>query len=213
MPKIEFTPKHVATPNLWRWREVNRRLASTAETDRRQQTEFSERAAEVRSDLEFLLGAGLSSGAEESLAAVAEGDMVDFCIMVDLAEPIDIPGVEPLPKVVRASLQRFLAEEPWRSLIVDHDITVAVALLDSIGAEVADAPWYRHTPGLFDLLSHVLTGVNHEQLLRFVGEYNALAERDHLSFSDDVFGLLQTLVQQATKRLGIADVELVSATP
>lgn len=209
MPKIDFTPKHKVTPNLWRWREANRRLHATEEVDHQQQTEFSDRAAEVRADLEFLLSRGLSLGAQESLGALAEGDMVDFCIMVDLAEPVDIPGVEALPKSIRADLASFLDQEPWRSLALDHDITVAVALLDSVGSEMTDAPWYRHTPGLFDLLGHVLSQVDKEQLLRLVGEYNALAERDHLSFSDDVFALLQTLIQQASRRLGLPDMTLI----
>lgn len=208
MPKIKYLPKHHVTPNFWRWREANRRLDSAREADRQQQDEFAERAAELRGDLEFLLAKGLSDGAQESLSALAEGDMVDFCIMVDLAEPVEIPGVEPLPKSIRKNLEQFLDQEPWRSLSLDHDITVALALLDSVGAQVAAAPWYRHTPGLFDLLSHVLTEVNREQLMRFIGEYNALAERDHLSFAEDVFVLLQTLVQQATRRLGVADIVL-----
>ena len=42
--------------------------------------EFSQRAAEVREQLVFLLENGLTEGAEASLAAVAEQDMGDFCI-------------------------------------------------------------------------------------------------------------------------------------
>ena len=78
--------------------------------------QFAARAAEVRSQVEFLLGGGLTEGAEAALGALAEEDMVDFCIMVDLAGGVTIGGLEPLDPQTQLHLSEFLDQEPWRSL-------------------------------------------------------------------------------------------------
>ena len=140
MPNIRFTKNHHSSSvRFWTWREFNRKMQAAKEEDEAQAEEFSTRAAEVREQLDFLLSAGLSEGAEEALNAMAEGDMTDFCIMVDLAEPIDIPDVEPLSEDVRKQLHNFLDGEPWHSLVVDNDITVTLASLDAIGANAKSA--------------------------------------------------------------------------
>lgn len=67
--------------------------------------------------------------------------MGDFCIMVDLAQAVAIPGVEPLGKDTVEHLREFLETEPWHSLLVDNDVTVAhtgVRLPDDVLALVAN---------------------------------------------------------------------------
>ncbi len=205
MPNIKFTKLHHQTSDLhfWTWRGLNRQLEFAKRSDEAQASEFCERALAIRDQVEFLLGGGLSEGAETALSALAEQDMVDFCIMVDLAEPIQIPKVTPLPKATRKQLALFLDKEPWHSLSVDNDITVAIALLDKIGAQPTNQPWYRYAPGLMDFSAQLLDQVNKEQLLRLVGEYNVLAERDHLQLQEDVMGVMDVLIKQAAQRLGI----------
>lgn len=203
MAKVRFTNSRRHSPRFWSWRELNRRIHVAQERDAEQMEEFADRAQTVRSEVEFLLSHGLSEGAADALTTLAEEDMVDFCIMVDLAEPISIPDVEPLQEGTRQHLQNFLDSEPWHSLAIDNDITVALALLDSVGAQPTNAPWYRYAPGMFDLISHVLNEANKEQLVRFMGEYDVLASRDHLVFSDEVTGLLETLLDQASHRVGL----------
>lgn len=204
MPNIKFT-KHNDSSSLrfWSWRELNRRVQSAKREDEEHATAFAERAQEMCDELEFLLSAGLSEGAEESLNALAEEDMSDFCIMVDLAEPIDIPGVAPLKEETRKHLHNFLDGEPWHSLAIDNDITVALASLDAVGASVSSRPWYEQAPHLIEMIARLLDQVNKEQLLRLVGEYNVLATRDNLHLPRELGVTFEALVHSATQRLGI----------
>lgn len=204
MPNIRFTKNHHSSSlRFWTWREFNRKMQAAREEDEAQAEEFAGRAAEVREQLDFLLGAGLSEGAEEALNAMAEGDMTDFCIMVDLAEPIDIPGVAPLAEEVRKQLHNFLDREPWHSLVIDNDITVTLASLDAIGANATNRPWYEESPHLVELMARVFDEVNKEQLIRVVGEFNALAERDQLHLPAELATVFETLVHNACQRLGL----------
>jgi hypothetical protein len=204
MPNIRFSKNHHSSSlRFWTWREQNRRLQNAKEEDAKQAEAFAERAQEVREELNFLLSAGLSEGAEQSLNAMAEEDMNDFCIMVDLAEPVDIPGVQPLEEEIRKHLHNFLDSEPWHSLVIDNDITVALASLDAIGSQASNRPWYETAPHLVEVIARVLDQVNKEQLMRFVGEYNAIAERDHLHLPAELASLFEELVHGATQRLGM----------
>lgn len=205
MPKIRFTKNHDSSSlRFWTWRELNRRMQTAKQADDELADAFAERAQEVRDEVEFLLGAGgLSEGAEQALNSLAEEDMTDFCIMADLAEPIDIPGVTPLPEETRKHLHNFLDGEPWHSLVIDNDITVALASLDSIGASASNRPWYEQAPHLVEMIARLLDQVNKEQLIRFVGEYNALAERDHLHLPSELAAAFESLVHSATQRLGM----------
>jgi hypothetical protein len=204
MPKIRFSKDHHSSSlRFWTWRELNRRMQAAKDEDEEQALEFAERAAEVREEVVFLLGAGLSEGAEQSLNSLAEGDMTDFCIMVDLAEPVAIPGVDPLTEDTRKHLHNFLDGEPWHSLVIDNDITVALASLDDIGVSASNRPWYEHAPHLVELIARILDQVNKEQLMRFVGEYNALVARDHLHLPTELGTVFESLVHAATQRLGL----------
>ncbi len=204
MPNIRFSK----TPNtsslrFWAWRDQNRRMQNARKADAEQAEAFAEQAQAIREKLNFLLSAGLSEGAELSLNAMAEEDMNDFCIMVDLAEPVDIPGVPPLEEDIRKHLHNFLDSDPWHALVIDNDITVALASLDAIGAEVSNRPWYEIAPHLVELIARLLDQVNREQLIRFVGEYNAIAERDDLHLPAELGSLFEELVHSATQRLGM----------
>ena len=204
MPNIHFSKNHnTSSLRFWTWRDLNRRIHTVKSDEENQAEEFAERAAEIRENLAFLLGAGLSEGAEVALNSLAEGDMNDFCIMVDLAEPVEISGVEPLSEDIRKHLHNFLDKEPWRSLVIDHDITVALACLDEVGANATNVPWYEAAPHLVELMARVLDQANKEQLIRFVGEYNALAERDQLHLPAQLVGIFDELVHAATQRLGM----------
>lgn len=204
MANIQFTKNHDSSSmRFWTWRELNRRVQTAKKDDQERATEFSERAQEVRDEVEFLLGAGLSEGAEQALNSLAEEDMTDFCIMVDLAEPIEIPDVVALDNDTRNHLHNFLDKEPWHSLAIDNDITVALASLDDIGATSTNRPWYQHAPHLVELMARLLDQVNKEQLIRFVGEYNALAERDHLHLPGELSDVFESLVHSSTQRLGM----------
>src|SRR5262244_2079597 len=101
---------------LLKWRESR----TLAVEDRALAEEFASRASDLRSQVSFLLSGGLTEGAIEALGALAEEDMVDFCILVDLAAGIPIGGIEPLDAETRLHLTEFLDEEPWRSLAVDN---------------------------------------------------------------------------------------------
>jgi hypothetical protein len=204
MPNIKFTKKHKPESlRFWSWRALNRRVQNAKAADEAHAEAFAERAQEMRDELEFLLGAGLSEGAEQSLNALAEEDMSDFCIMVDLAEPIEIPGVTPLAEQTRKHLHNFLDGEPWHSLVIDNDITVALASLDAIGASETERPWYDEVPHLIEMIARLLDQVNKEQLLRLVGEYNVLAARDHLHLPKELGATFEALVHSATQRLGM----------
>jgi len=159
---------------LLRWRE-SRALAID---DDALAEAFSTRAAEVHAQVTFLLGAGLSEGAGESLAALAEGDMVDFCAMVDLASGVEIRGVGLLDGSTRQHLEEFLDQEPWHSLAIDNDITITLAMIGDL-LEQADTgtPWYRTSPQLPVTLANLMDRVDREQFIRFAGELSARLER------------------------------------
>ena len=123
-------PSTSAYTGLRAWRDFYRRLHVESEADREQATAFAERAAEVRIEVEILLRNGLNDGAKDALGTLAEQDMVDFCIMVDLSEGVAMPEVEPLDDETRLHLNEFLSDEPWHSLAVDTDMTVALAMLE-----------------------------------------------------------------------------------
>ncbi len=204
MPRIKFTKNHDSSGlRFWTWRDLNRKLQAARSEDETQAEEFTQRANEVREEVQFLLGAGLSEGAEQALNSLAEEDMTDFCILVDLAEPLDLPGVTPLPEETRRHLHQFLDQEPWHSLAIDNDITVALALLDSVGATTTNRPWYEYAPHLVELVARLMDQVNKEQFLRFVGEYNALAERDNLHLPQELPQVFESLVHGAAQRLGV----------
>jgi hypothetical protein len=208
MSKIHFTPKAKVTsaPGFWARKSLSRyTAASKGPDDQAVAEQFHARAAEVRDLVTDLISGGLSEGAETALAALAEEDMVDFCILVDLAEPVTIRNVEPLSEDNRQYLEQFLDQEPWHSLAVDHDIMVALALLDSIGTQPAEARWYRYAPGLFDLLASIFDRASKEQFMRFVGEYQVLAERDQIRLSDDARELFQTMVDKTAHEHGLGN--------
>ncbi len=129
--------------------------------------------------------------------------MADFCILVDLADEHMETRFGALSDTAREALAEFLGEPPWQTLAVDHDITVALALLDEVGSLRSDQPWYRLSPGLAALTGRVLDNVDAEQLNRFVGEYKLLAERDHLQLPVDFTEVLQTQLNLAAERLGV----------
>ncbi len=215
MPKVTFThkPHRTRSARYWRWRHTNQRRAFERlqhEEDHAVAEEFADRARSLRDQLEPMLHQGFNEGIETVLTTVAEQDMTDFSIMVDLAEPVSIEGVEPLPEESRAVLERFLEQDPWHSLAIDHDIYVALALLDSVGTEPTDAPIYRLAPGILDLLAKLLASVNQEQLMRFVGEYEVLANRDDLHLPAQLHSLLQSLIDEAAARLGVKPPRLAS---
>ena len=112
---------------FWTWRDnIHQRLASTQREDEAHHAAFVARAYELRDEIEFLARNGLNEGAEESLGTLAEQDMADFCIMVDLSADVEIEGVAKLTHETRQHLQEFLDSEPWHSLTVDTDLTVAL---------------------------------------------------------------------------------------
>ena len=204
MSKIRFTKDHhTSSLRFWTWRDLNRRMHQAQTEDEERAEEFAQRATEVREQVVFLLSAGLSEGAEEALNSLAEEDMTDFCILVDLAEPVSIEGVEPLSEDVRKHLHNFLDGEPWHSLVIDNDIIVLLASLDAIGSNATNRAWYEQQPHLVELMARLLDQVNKEQLIRLVGEFNALAERDHLHLPAEVASVFETLVHNANQRLGM----------
>ncbi len=178
------------------------------EVDAALSEEFSQRAGEVREQLVFLLDNGLTEGAEASLAAVAEQDMGDFCIMVDLAQRVAIPQVDPLDRGIVEPLQEFLNHEPWHSLQVDNDVTVAIAMLEDVAARADEGPWYRVCPNMVRVVARVLDQVNKEQMQRFAGEIEAIHKRSGLQHPADVKALVQNLLQSNSIRLGIRPPEL-----
>ncbi len=208
MSKTHFYPKLRPTtaPGFWSRRELHKQHQRIDDSE--VAALFRKQAIALREQLSDLLVGGLSEGVETALSALAEEEMVDFCIMVDLAEPIELRGVEPLPEAQRAALAQFLDQEPWHSLAVDHDITIALALLDSIGVQPRQARWYRYAPGLFDLLARIFDQGNKEQFQRFVGEYRSLAERDHIRLSDDAQTMFNRLVNETAHRHGLGDQRL-----
>ena len=161
------------------------------------------RAQEVRDMVGTVLRGGLSEGAEQSLTDLAEEDSVDFCILVDLASGLDIPGVDHLDAEDASKLNQFLHQEPWRSLEVDTEIAVCLAMLRSYGESDEETIWYMGDPHLLKSISRAFDGVNREQLGRFVAEINALAARPNIRFDDELIALTLASADGAAHRLGI----------
>jgi hypothetical protein len=187
--------------SFWTWRDLTHQRANA---DAEHAAAFAERAQELRDELEFLLAGGLSEGAEEALGALAEQDMSDFCIMVDLAEERVPPGVVPLTAGSREPLRQFLDHEPWHSLQVDTDLTVALAMYEDFAIREDNVPWYEVSPNLVRITARVLDQANAEQIRRFAGELEALHARTRLDLPEDVASLVRNLVETAAHRVGIA---------
>ena len=187
---------------FWTWRDdLHRRLAATRQEDAAHRAAFAGRAAELAAEVAFVLGNGLNEGAVQALEALAEQDMADFCIMVDLAAAVAIDDVPPLDAETRLHLAEFLDNEPWHSLMVDHDLTVAVAMVEAVVA--AGAAWYETSPNLVRVTARMLDQANAEQVQRFVGELNALGEATGTRIPDDAAEILDYIVSAAARRLGI----------
>lgn len=193
----------MADVDLMKWRE-SRTLATD---DRALSESFSERAAELRSQVSFLLGGGLTDGAVEALGALAEEDMVDFCIMVDLAGAIDITDVAPLDAETRLHLSEFLDREPWRSLAVDNDMTVVLAMIEDILLQSTSAPWYRVSPQLPVTLANLMDRVDREQYLRFAAELEGLLQR-HPGPAAGGVGVVLEIVRIGARRVGAHPLDL-----
>ena len=72
-------------------------------------------------------------------------------------------------------------------------------------AGVARAPTEVRGKGLFDLLASIFDRASKEQFMRFVGEYQVLAERDQIRLSDDARELFQTMVDKAAHEHGLGN--------
>lgn len=204
MSRTHYTSphRHLPSTRFWRWRDLNRQIAQAQKEDAALAEQFDERAVELAEQVQFLAGAGLTDGARTALASMAEEDMADFCILVDLADARLADRWPQLSAPARASLAAFLAEEPWCSLVADHDITIALALLDEVCALHSDRPWYDYAPALAAITGRALARAHTDQLARFVGEYNVLARRDDLHIPGDFAGILEAQIGEAARRLG-----------
>ncbi len=203
MSKIHFSNgnRHPESRHYWRWRQLRDEMRTNSSSDQQLHREFCQQAQQVREQLCFLLNG--SSGSEDSLSALAEEDMTNFCVMVDLAQGIALDDVAPLPADIRNQVLRFLATEPWRSLAVDNEISVALALLDSLGIAPSDTPLGQQPPGLLNVVESVLQNVNTEQYNRFLQEYQRLTQRDQLGLPNELSSVFEAMVRQAADRLGI----------
>ena len=183
---------------LLRWRE-SRALALE---DQALAEAFSSRAAEIHAQVTFLLSQGFSEGANESLAAMAEGDMVDFCVMVDLVGAVDIPDVAPLDESTRRHLEAFLDQEPWHSLAVDNDITITLATIEDLLERMAtDEPWYHVSPQLPATLANLMDRVDREQFMRFAGELTN--RQQHVRNAAERLGFLNEIIIAGAHRVGV----------
>ncbi|NJN51169.1 MAG: hypothetical protein HC809_04700 [Gammaproteobacteria bacterium] len=187
----------MADVDLLKMREFSPRQSD----DRDVAAAFAARAADVRAQVVFLLGGGLSEGAREALGALAEEDMVDFCIMVDLANGIDIADVLPLEAETQLHLSEFLDEEPWRSLAVDNDMTVVLAMIEDVLAQSRQSPWHRVSPRLPLALANLMDRVDREQYLHFAGELEARLERHDVDSLDGI-GMVLEIVHDGARRVG-----------
>ena len=187
---------------FWTWRDnLHQRLAATREEDAAHHAAFIARAAEVSEQIEFLARNGLNEGAVEALGALAEQDMVDFCIMVDLAADVAMDDVPSLRPNTRQHLQEFLDSEPWHSLMVDNDLVVALAMVESVAA--AGKPWYEASPNLARVVARVLDQASAEQVQRFAGELNALHDGAAAPVPEDAAEILRFAIGNAARRLGM----------
>jgi len=192
---------------LLRWRE-SRALALE---DQALAEAFSLRAAEVHAQVTFLLSQGFSEGANESLAALAEGDMVDFCVMVDLVGAVKIPDVAPLDESTRRHLEEFLDQEPWHSLAVDNDITVTLATIEDLLERMTNGePWYHVSPLLPATLASLMDRVDREQFIRFAGE---LTNRQlQVRNAAEQLGFLNEIITAGAHRVGVRPPEWLQAS-
>jgi len=194
---------------FWTWRDsLHQRLTETHAEDVSHHDAFVARAQELRDEIEFLARNGLNEGAEEALGTLAEQDMADFCIMVDLAADVSIDGVVALDAETRLHLAEFLDNEPWHSLAVDTDMTVALAMIEDVAAGTEDRPWYEASPNLMRVTARVLDQANAEQVQRFAAELNALHEASGTSVPADAAEIIGYIVEQAATRVGLRPPEL-----
>ncbi len=161
------------------------------------------RASEIRDIIIDVLGAGLSEGAEQALGDLAEEDMVDFNILVDLSNEVDIPGVEALEHEDAAKLRQFLAEDPWRSLCADTEINVCLAMLRSYGESEDETIWHMGDPHMLRSISTAFDAANNEQMGRFVAEINNLARRPNIRFDNELTAIIIAGAESAAARLGV----------
>lgn len=164
---------------------------------------YLSRAKELRETIVAVLAGGLSEGAERALTDLAEEDSVDFCIMMDLANNVQIPGVDRLESEDELHLRQFLHDEPWRSLEVDIEIAVCLAMLRAYGESDEETIWYESDPHLLKSMSQAFQGVNREQLGRFVAEINALGAQRHVEFDAELKALAVVSAESAAHRLGV----------
>ena len=169
---------------------------------------YCSRSQEIRELVADVLGAGLSEGAIKALGDLAEEDPVDFCIMVDLAEAVDIPDVQPLHNEDIAKLRMFLQAEPWRSLQVDTEIAVCLAMLRAYGESEEETIWHMGDPHLLRSISLVFETVNREQLGRFAADMNALNRKPGINFDVELMAISTAGAENAAIRLGIQPPEL-----
>ena len=195
---------------FWNWRDLTHQQVAHDDDDA---AAFTERAEELRAEVEFLLSGGLSEGAEEALGALAEQDMSDFCIMVDLSQEMDLPGVTPLANTTRKHLEQFFDHEPWHSLMVDTDLTVALAMYENLAMREDNLPWYEVSPNLVRITARVLDQANAEHLQRFAGELEALHDHSKLELPPAVAELARYLVDSAAHRLGIEPPSIGTTPP
>ena len=198
---------------FWTWRDgLHQRLAATHDEDAAHHEAFVARARELRDEIEFLARNGLNEGAEVALGTLAEQDMADFCIMVDLAADVSIDDVVSLDPETRLHLAEFLDNEPWHSLMVDTDMTVALAMIEDVAAgtegPASGRAWYEVSPNLMRVTARVLDQANAEQVRRFAGELNALHEASGNSVPRDAAEIIGYIVEQAAARVGLRPPEL-----
>lgn len=194
---------------FWAWRDsLHQRLSTTHAEDAAHHDAFVARAQELRDEIEFLARNGLNEGAEEALGTLAEQDMADFCIMVDLAADVSMEGVDPLDAETRLHLTEFLDNEPWHSLAVDTDMTVALAMIEDVAVGTEGRPWYEVSPDLMRVTARVLDQANAEQVRRFAAELNALHDASGTSVPADAAEIIGYIVEQAAARVGLRPPEL-----
>lgn len=182
------------------WRDFLHARSEQVESDAEY---FCDRAREMREEIEFVLANGLNEGAEDSLGELAEEDMVDFCIMADLANHVDIPGVEPLSAETARCMEQFLANDPWHALLADAEIVVCLAMLRAYGESERDTIWHRNDPYLLTAISRALDDCNEEQLGRFVAETDALAQRNDIAWDEELADLMTVCINRAARRLRV----------
>lgn len=193
------------------WRDFYRRLHVESERDQEQAAAFAERAAEVREEVTFLLRGGLTEGAIDALGSLAEGDMADFCIMIDLAEGVAIPDVAPLDDETKRHLTEFLDADPWHSLAVDIDIPVVLAMLEEVAAQGGELRWFDVAPNLVQVMSNMLDRANAEQLGRFGAELDTLLQSNGLQLPTDIAEITGFVVRSAAERLGVRTPDIGSS--